>query len=116
MDERDAGYLWDILQAAREVAGFVKGKRYIDLTSDRMLRLAVERELEIIGEAARRVSDRFREEHPDIPWAGMIAQRNVISHEYGDIRLEWVWTVATRRVPELIALLEPLMPAEPEEE
>ncbi len=115
MDERDIGYLWDILEAAREIAAFVEGRRYFDLTSDRMLRLGVERNLEIIGEAARRVSTGSREEHPEIPWARMISQGNVIAQEYGDIRLEWMWTVATERVPELIRLLELLVPSAPEE-
>ena len=111
MNERDLAYVWDILQAARETQRFVKGKRYNDLLTDRMLRLTIERELEIMGEAARRVSAECREEHPEIPWTGIIAQRNVIAHEYGDIRLEWMWVVATDRIRELIPLLEPLIPS-----
>lgn len=114
MPERDAAYLWDMLAACREVQQFVASKRFHDLTTDRMLRLSIERELEIIGEAARRVSPEFQSEHPDIPWTRIIAQRNVISHEYGDIRLEWIWRVASERVPELIAVLEPLVPPAPE--
>lgn len=113
--ERDAACLWDMLDAGREVTKFVAGKRYHDLVSDRMLRLAVERELEIIGEAARRVSVEFRERHPEIAWAAIVAQRNVIAHEYGDIRLEWIWTVATSRVPELVRILEPLIPPPPDD-
>jgi len=91
---------------------FVEGKRYEDLLTDRMFRLAIERELEIMGEAARRVSEECLEEHPEIPWPGIIGQRNVIAHEYGDVRLEWMWVVATERVSELIPLLEPLVPPE----
>src|SRR3972149_1982322 len=93
----------------------LRGKRYNDLLRDRKLRLVIERELEIMGEAARRVSVGCREEHPEIPWTGIIAQRNVIAHEYGDIRLEWMWVVATDRIRELIPLLEPLIPP-PEED
>ena len=115
MNDRDAGHLWDIIEACREIQRFLAGKRYQDLTADRMLRLSVERDLEIIGEAANRVSSELRTLHPEIPWASIIAQRNVISHEYGDIKLEWIWRVATERVPELIALLEPLMPPTPKE-
>lgn len=114
VNERDLAYIWDMIQAARETQAFVKGKRYNDLLTDKMLRLAIERELEIIGETARRVSTGCREEHPEIPWTRIISQRNVIAHEYGDIRLEWMWVVATERVPELIPLLQPLLPPEDE--
>lgn len=115
MKERDAGYIWDIVNAGREIAAFVQGKRYADLERDKMFRLAVERNIEIIGEAARRLSDEFRSEHPEVPWARIVAQRNVIAHEYGDIRLGWIWRVATKRVPELVAQLETLLPPLPEE-
>lgn len=110
MDDADAANLTDMLKAAEQVSAYVSGKRYSDLESSRMLRDAVERQLEIIGEAARRVSLELREAHPEIPWSRIIAQRNVISHEYGEIRLDWIWRVATERVPELIALIEPIVP------
>lgn len=103
----------------RPAAGFqqfLAGKSYQDLLTDRMLRLSVEGELEIIGEAANRVSSGFQALHPEIPWARIVAQRNVISHEYGDIKVEWVWRVATERVPEPIALLEPLIPPAPRDD
>jgi uncharacterized protein with HEPN domain len=102
-----------MIEACREIQQFLAGKSYQDLLTDRMLRLSVERELEIIGEAANRVSSEVLALHPEIPWARIVAQRNVISHEYGDIKLEWVWRVAAERVPELIALLEPLIPPAP---
>ena len=113
MADRDPAHLWDMIEACREIQQFLTGKSYQDLLTDRMLRLAVERELEIIGEAANRVSSEFQALHSEIPWARIVAQRNVISHEYGDIKLEWVWRVGTERVPELITLLEPLIPPAP---
>ena len=71
--------------------------------------MAVERDLEIIGEAARRVSIEFWAEHLDVPWARIIAQRNVIVHEYDELKLERMWVIATERTRELISLLEPLL-------
>lgn len=115
MDDRDAGHLWDVIEACREIQQFLAGKSYQDLLKDRMLRLSVERDLEIIGEAANRVSEELQAKHPEIPWARIVAQRNVISHEYGDIKLEWIWRVATERVPELVALLKPLIPPTPKD-
>jgi len=74
---------------------------------------AVERHLEIIGEAANRVSRSFREAHPEIPWQRIVAQRNVLAHEYGEIENTLVWRVATIRIPELIQQLQRLLPPLP---
>ena len=116
LHERDAAYLWDIVNAVRELTRFLAGKPFSDLTSDRVLRLAVERELEIIGEAARRVSQGFRDEHAEVPWSSIIGLRNVLAHEYGDVKLERIWVIATERVPELAATLEPLIPPVPDDQ
>lgn len=113
-EDRDAGYLWDMLDAARSVAEFVSGVRETEYVRDRKLQLAVERALEIIGEAARRVSGTLKAAHPEIPWQQIIAQRNVLAHEYGEIRQERIWLVATARIPELVRLLEPLLPPIPD--
>jgi uncharacterized protein with HEPN domain len=95
-----------MLDAARAIAEFVRGKGFKDYLNDRMLRGAVERHLEILGEAARRISSEFREANSAIPWKPIIAQRNVLSHEYADVRHERIWAVCTERIPELIELLE----------
>ena len=81
-----------------------------------MLRGAVERHIEIIGEAANRVSRGFRAAHPEIPWRQIIAQRNVLTHEYGDIDDALIWRVVTTRIPELMSQLERLMPPLPPED
>jgi uncharacterized protein with HEPN domain len=78
-----------------------------------MLRAAVERSIEIIGEAARRVSREFQEQHPDIPWQKIIAQRHVLAHEYGEIKHERMWRVATVHIPALILQLKTLVPDRP---
>ena len=78
-----------------------------------MLRYAVERQVLVIGEAAARVSEDLRQAHPEIPWKSIIGQRNVLAHEYGEILVERVWLVAKDRMPELIRLLEPLVPSPP---
>ena len=80
-----------------------------------MRQRAVERAVEIIGEAARQVSDDFRRAHPAISWRPIIAQRHVLAHEYGEIMQERIWRVATTHVPALIAQLEPLIPPLPPE-
>ncbi len=112
-EAKDAAYLWDMLDAARAVQEFVTSCSFSDYVADRMLRGAVERHLEIIGEAANRVSLSFRDAHPEIPWQRIVAQRNVLAHEYGEIEHALVWRVATIRVPELIQQLQGLLPPLP---
>jgi uncharacterized protein with HEPN domain len=112
-EERNAALLWDMLDAARTVRDFMVGVKFHQYEKDRKLQLAVERSVEIIGEAARGVSKSFQDAHSGIPWKAIIGQRHVLAHEYGDIKLERMWLVATERIPALIALLEPLLPPVP---
>ncbi len=107
--ERDAAHLWDMLDAANQVRLFMEGLSFIALMNDEIRLLAVERLLEIVGEAARRVSAELRRDHADIPWQAIIAFRNVLAHEYGDINYERLYAVASKSVPELIAKLEDLI-------
>ena len=62
--------------------------------------------LEIIGEAASRVSTSFRNAHPEIPWRQIIGQRNILIHEYGEIKQERIWKTVRENVPQLIELLK----------
>jgi uncharacterized protein with HEPN domain len=112
-DKDDRAYLWDMLTAAKAVAGFVQGRTLDDYVADLMLRSAVERQVEIIGEAARRVSKELQDKHPEIPWRPIQAQRHVLAHDYGEIKHDRLWRVADEHVPALIALLEPLVPMPP---
>jgi uncharacterized protein with HEPN domain len=105
-DTKDMGRLWDMLDAARTAVEFTKGLRFEDLLKDRKTRNAVERNLEIIGEAARRVSSGTRERHPDIPWRAMIGLRNVLAHEYGEVRYEVLLSIIGSKLPPLIKQLE----------
>jgi uncharacterized protein with HEPN domain len=114
-EAKDSAHLWDMLDAARAVERFVRSKTFSDYAADRMLRGAVERHIEIIGEAASRVSAEFRKAHPGIPWQRIIAQRNVLAHEYGELDDALIWRVATARLPELISELERIMPPLPPE-
>jgi len=109
-DERDAGYLWDMLDGARSVRDITSGAALQEYTRNRVMHRAVERELEIIGEAARRVSDAFRRAQPEVPWKKIIGQRNILAHEYGEVIPERVWAVARENIPALIGQLEALLP------
>lgn len=115
-DDRDTGYLLDMIKHARGVARAVKDKTFEEYSAVEDLRFSVERRIEIIGEAAGRVSRSFKEAHPGIPWRKIVAQRNILIHEYAEIEDEIVWKAATVSVMELIGLLEPLVPPLPPDE
>jgi uncharacterized protein with HEPN domain len=114
-DGGEAAYLWDMVEAAREALEFTRGydrRRYL---AERSTQRAVERLVEIIGEAARRLPDALREAHPEIPWRRMIGQRHVLAHDYDDIDHERIWDLVCTYLPALIAHLEPLLPPRAED-
>ncbi len=95
-----------MLDASRAITGFIEGRSFVEFQTNRMLRNAVERNLEIIGEAARCISPQTRDGYPDIPWSSIIGLRNVITHEYGELRAEKIWGICVNRLPELLEQLE----------
>jgi uncharacterized protein with HEPN domain len=107
--ERDAAHLWDMLDAARQAAQFAADLGLDQLLGDARTRLAIERALEIIGEAARRVSAETVAQHAEIPWKGIISFRNVLAHEYGAIDYRRLYTVVREGVPTLIVALETIL-------
>lgn len=112
-EARDAAHLWDMVEAARRIQKYTAGLTLDRYLKDDMVQFAVERCLEILGEAARRVSDPFRQSHPETPWQKIIPQRNVLAHEYGDIVPVLIWKTVMSHIPVLILQLEPLIPPVP---
>ena len=106
MNESDIIRLRHMLDAAREALSFVAGRNSEDLGRDRMLVLALVKEIEIIGEAASRISDESRKALPRIPWPKIIAMRNRLIHAYADVDLSIVWDTLTGARPELLRELE----------
>lgn len=66
----------------------------------------------VIGEAANHISEKFRSDRPEIPWQQIVGQRNVLAHEYGDIKVDRIWRTATIKIPAPLKVLEPLIPEE----
>ncbi len=109
---RDDAWLLDMLLAARDAVDFARGRTRDNLNSDRQLVLSLVKSIEIIGEAAARISQETRENHPDIPWPKIIAMRNHLVHAYFEINLNRVWEVVQNDIPDLISLIVPLVPPE----
>jgi len=107
--EQDAAHLWDMLDAAKQVTEFAADLELEQLLADARSRYAIERALEIIGEAARRVSEETASQHSEIPWKGIIGFRNVLAHEYGAIDYRRLYTVVKRDVPVLIVSLDKIL-------
>lgn len=101
-----------MLDAAKEAISFVDNKTRDDLENNRMLALSIVKSIEIVGEAASKVTKGSREEHPEIPWTDIVAMRNRLIHAYFDIDLDRVWDTVTDDLPPLTALLEDVVGSE----
>ena len=106
MKETDIFRLQHILDAAREARLFSKGRRREDLDQDRGLMLILVKEVEIIGEAASKVSEEARVQLPGIEWRAIIGMRNRLIHIYYDINPDVLWNTITYDLPRLIEELE----------
>lgn len=104
--QRDPAHLADMLEAARRVSEYLKGVSELEFRRDARLQDAVIRRLEVLGEAARRVSDSSRAAHPALPWRAMIDMRNLLIHQYDGVDLELVFRTCFEDVPPLIGELE----------
>jgi len=92
MNAHDRIRVQHMLEAATEATAFVKGRAPQHLGADRMLLLALVKEIEIIGEAATQLSDELRERSPEIPWARIKGMRNQLIHAYSDVNVGLVWS------------------------
>lgn len=107
--DRDRAYLLDILEAARLAISYIEGKAEEEFFADVQCQDSVIRRLEIIGEAARRISEETRAAHPELPWSEMIGMRNILIHEYDDVDLPIVWKTIQSELPGIVAKVERLL-------
>lgn len=112
MPRDDSTYLVDMLVQARYAREFVSGLTFSQFRQSPLHRLAVLKAVEIIGEAATRMSLETKQAHPEIPWPKMIGMRNRIVHAYFAVELETLWRVVQDDLPVLIGQLEPLVQPE----
>ncbi len=106
MQRDDRIRLKHMLDAARETQAFVASKTRTDLDTDRKLTLALVKCIEVIGEAASRVSVQTRDALSAIPWGDIIGMRNRLIHGYFAVNLDIVWSTATEELPFLIVQVE----------
>lgn len=106
MNAADLARLHHMLDAAREAILFAEGRSPEDLSEHRMLLLSLVKEIEIIGEAASRISPEGRAAVTGIPWPQVTAMRNRLTHGYFEWDAERIWATVTSDLPDLVRVLE----------
>jgi len=106
---RDRFYLSNILDAANKVLSYVGDLGRDGFVEAPLVQDAVIRQLEIVGEATKRISDEFRDDHPDIPWKDMAGTRDKLIHDYLGVDIDSVWKTAREDIPQLIRLIEAVL-------
>jgi uncharacterized protein with HEPN domain len=111
--QRDQATLLDILRAARLALEFGGGLTRSVLEDDLRTQSAVLHQLMLLGEGVKRLSDRFRDEHSEIPWRLIAGMRDRLIHGYDDVDLDQVWETVVEDLPELIPSIERLVTPQP---
>jgi uncharacterized protein with HEPN domain len=106
LETRDRALLLDMRKAALEARSFVAKLSEAAFLKDLRTQRAVERALEIIGEAARGLSQEARETYPELPFRSIIGMRNLLAHEYGTVNPGQVWKTVKKSVPALLQALD----------
>jgi uncharacterized protein with HEPN domain len=109
MKPDDRVRLRHIVDALSAAIRFTEGRSREDLDRDQMLAFALLHAIQIVGEAADKISAEFRDQHPQIPWALISGTRHRLVHAYFDINHDILWTTATESVPELLAQVDRLL-------
>ncbi|MBM2846489.1 MAG: hypothetical protein HW407_1801 [Bacteroidetes bacterium] len=112
MPKDELVYVGHMLDKAHEALSLVRGKTRQDYDRDSALRLALTHLIQVIGEAARRVSPQFRDRHPQIPWEAIAGMRSKIVHDYMNVDEDIVWDSVTQELHPLIEELKKIAPPE----
>lgn len=110
MNSDDVIRMRHMAEAALEAIQFAAGRTRKDLEIDRMLVRALTKDVEIVGEAAARVTPETRLANPSIPWQSIVTMRNRLIHGYFDIDLDTVWSTVTDDLPPLLSALRNILP------
>ncbi|MBK8269515.1 MAG: DUF86 domain-containing protein [Planctomycetes bacterium] len=107
---KDEGWILDMILAARKVREFAKGVSWESFRTDEIIQNAIMHQIQIIGEAARSVSEEYRLTRPLVPWTQIVGMRHKLVHHYFQILPERVWEVVEKDIDPLIDALEAAAP------
>lgn len=114
MLEADRIRLQHMRDAVHKALQFARGRARTDLDADEMFALAIVRLLEIVGEAAKGVTQETRQRNPDVPWRQIAGTRDRLIHGYYDVDFDIVWRIVVQDLPPLASALDELLQAEPD--
>jgi len=106
LNENDLSFLIDIIDCINDINEFTNGIQFHEFEKDKMRKLAVERQLEVIGQAASKISNETQNLLKNIPWGNIIGLRNKLAHDYGEILAERIWIISRNSIQELLKELE----------
>ncbi len=108
---RDNESLIDIERAVRRILRYTDNVSRAELEMNDEKLSAILYQIAVIGEATKRLSEEFRQQHPEIPWRDIAGMRDVLIHKYDQVDFDVIWDVVQNKLPELLTLLEPLLPS-----
>src|SRR5512147_328811 len=109
MSRNESLYLEDIQESCKKVLRFTKGMKYKDFVHDDLHFDAVLRNLEIIGEAVKNISEETRQKYPQIKWRKIAGFRDIVAHEYFGVNEETVWDIVQNEIPALLAIVKTML-------
>ncbi len=109
LPDRDRVFVGQMVEAATAAHDFTEGLSRETVSSDRLVGFAVVRAIQLVGQAARNVSDEVRAANPDVPWRQMIGMRNVVVHDYADVDMTLVWKTVREDLPGLVDRLNAIL-------
>lgn len=115
-EEKDPAFLWDMREAARKLADLVLQTNEAEFPAAETLRFAVERLVLVLGEAAARVSEPYRLQHPEIPWTSLQKVRNLVAHTYGKKAAAEIYRNCRQQLVPLSLVLASLVTSPPRDD
>jgi len=109
MSRDESLYLADIQESCEKVLRFTRGMKYKDFVHDELHFDAVLRNLEIIGEAVKNMSEEMRKKYPNVKWRKIAGFRDIVAHEYFGINDETVWDIVENEIPALLEIVKSML-------
>jgi uncharacterized protein with HEPN domain len=109
---RDSASLLDIAKAAQLILQFSQSLEKIELAANLEKQSTILYQIVAIGEAGKRLSADFRNQHPAVPWREIAGMRDILAHQYDRVEVDEIWGVIQDDIPQLLSMIEPLLPTQ----